>query len=80
MEQFGHEHEGQDPDHIENISFADFDHNQFIACFLLGLREKYDTTTEASCFVSEKVSHILHRLTWVLIQCLKKKIVYRMFQ
>ena len=27
MEQFGHEHEGQDLDHIENISFADFDHN-----------------------------------------------------
>ena len=25
MEKFGHEHEGQDPDHIENISFAAFD-------------------------------------------------------
>ena len=40
MEQFGHEHEGQNPDYIENISFADFDHNQLIACFLLELRIK----------------------------------------
>ena len=54
MEQFGHEHEGQDPDHIENISFADFDHNQLIACFLLELREKYGTTTETSCFFQQK--------------------------
>ena len=71
IEQFGHEYEGQDPDHIQNISFADFDHNQIIACFLLELREKYDTTTDASCFVSEKVSHILQ---------LENKVRYAMFQ
>ena len=40
MKQFGHEHEGQGPDYIENISFADFDHNQLIAWFLLELRQK----------------------------------------
>ena len=71
MEQFGHEHEGQDPDHIENISFADFNHNQLIACFLLELSEKYDTTNDASCFVSEKVSHILQ---------LENKVRYAVFQ
>ena len=71
MVQFGYEYEGQDPDHIQNISFADFDHNQIIACFLLELREKYDTTTDASCFVSEKVSHILQ---------LENKVRYVMFQ
>ena len=52
MEQFGHKYEGQDPAHIDNISFAEFDHKAF---FFLELREKYGTTTEASCFVSEKV-------------------------
>ena len=71
MEEFGHEHEDQDPDHIENISFADFDHNQLTACFLFELREKYGTTIEALCFVSEKVSHILQ---------LENKVRYAMFQ
>ena len=52
MEPF--EREGQYADHIENISFADFDHNQLIACFLLELRQKYGTVTEASCFISTK--------------------------
>ena len=36
----------------------EFDHNQLIACFLLELHEKNGTTTEASCFVNEKISHI----------------------
>ena len=71
IEQFRHEYEGQDPDHIENISFADFDHNQLIICFLLELREKYGTTNVASCFFSEKVSHILQ---------LENKVRYAMFQ
>ena len=71
MAQFVHEHEGNDPDHIENISFADFDYNQLIACANLDLREKYRTTTEASCFVSEKVSHILQ---------LENKVRHAMFQ
>ena len=44
---------------ILNISFSDLNHNQHIACVLLELREKYSTTTEASCFFSETVSHIL---------------------
>ena len=43
----------------ETFSFADFDHVKKIASFLLELREKYGTTTEASCFVSEKLVHIL---------------------
>ena len=136
MEQFGHDHEDQNSDHTKNISFSDFDHNQLIACFLLELREKYSATPEASCFVTEKVSHILQlenkaryvmfqesirrnnpnfvidhetktlltcknplsiafkkfsgkkniellhriRLAWVLIQCLKRKTAYSMFQ
>ena len=56
---------------ILNISFADFNHNQHIACFLVELREKYGATTEASCFVSEKVSHILQ---------LENEVKYAMFQ
>ena len=71
MEQFGHEHEDQDPDHIENISFADFDHNQLMAYFLLELCTKYGTTNGASSFVSEKVSHIIQ---------LENKVRYVMFQ
>ena len=71
MEQFEHKYEGQDPDHIDNISFADFHHNQLTAFFFLELREKYGTTTEASCFVSEKVSHILQ---------LENKVRHAMFQ
>ena len=59
IEEFGYEHEAKDPDHLENISFADFDHNQLIACFFLDLRKKYDTATEALFFASEKVSPIL---------------------
>ena len=46
MKQFWNEHEGQVPDHIENISFADWDHNQLIACFLSELRQKNDTITD----------------------------------
>ena len=71
IEQFGHDHEDQDSDHTKNISFADFDHNQLIACFLLELREKYSGTPKASCFVSGKVSHILQ---------LENKARYAMFQ
>ena len=71
MEQFGHGHEDQDSDHTKNISFSDFDHNQLVACFLLELLEKYSGTPEASCFVSEKVSHILQ---------LENKARYAMFQ
>ena len=59
IEEFGYDHEAKDPDHLENISFADFDHNQLIACFFLDLHKKYDTTTEALFFASEKVSPIL---------------------
>ena len=56
---------------ILNILFADFNHNQLIACVLLELREKYGTTTEASCLVSEKVSYILQ---------LENEVRYAMFQ
>ena len=54
----------------ENVSFSDFDHEKLVANFLLELREIYDTTTEASCFVSDKVMHILQ---------LENKIRYSMF-
>ena len=54
----------------ENVSFSDFDHTKLVANFLLELREIYGTTTEASCFVSEKVMHILQ---------LENKIRYSMF-
>ena len=40
IEQFGHKYEGQDPDHIDNISFADFDHNQLTAFFFLRTAQK----------------------------------------
>ena len=54
MEQFGHGHEGQDPDLIENIPFADFDHNQLIACFPLKLREKYGKLLRLHVFLVKK--------------------------
>ena len=54
----------------ENVSFSDFDHEKLVANFLLELRKIYDTTTEASCFVSDKVMHILQ---------LENKIRYSMF-
>ena len=54
----------------ENVSFSDFNHEKLVANFLLELREIYGTTTEASCFVSEKVMHILQ---------LGNKIRYSMF-
>ena len=43
----------------ETFSFAYFDHFKEIAIFLLWLSKKYGTTTEASCFVSEKIVHNL---------------------
>ena len=54
----------------ENVSFSDFDHEKLVANFLLELRKIYDTTTEASCFVSDKVMHILQ---------LENKIRYSIF-
>ena len=54
----------------ENVSFSDFDHSKLVANFLLELREIYGTTTETSCFVIEKVMHILQ---------LQNKIRYSMF-
>ena len=42
----------------ETFSFANFDHVKEIASFLLELREKYGTTSEASYFNSEKIVHI----------------------
>ena len=54
----------------ENMSILDFDHEKLVANFLLELREIYGTTTGASCFVSDKVMHILQ---------LENKIRYSMF-
>ena len=36
-----------------------FDFNDLVSGFLLELRGKYNATTEATCFASEKVSKIL---------------------
>ena len=56
---------------VETFSFADYDHVKEIASFLLKLGEKYGTTTEASCFVTEKIVHILQ---------LENKIRFSMFK
>ena len=53
----------------ENVSFSDFDHEKLAENFLLESREIYGTT-EDSCFVSDKVMHILQ---------LENKIRYSMF-
>ena len=50
------EEPGDPEDHLTN-SISDFD--DLVSGFLLELREKYSTTTEATCFVSEQVSKIL---------------------
>ena len=52
------------------MSFSDFDHEKLVANVLLELREIYGTNTDASCFVSDKVMHILQ---------LENKIRYSMF-
>ena len=54
----------------ENVSFSDFDRERLVANFLLELKEIYGTNTQASCFVSDKVMHILQ---------LENKIRYSMF-
>ena len=54
----------------ENVLFSDFDHKKLVANFLLEWSEIYGTTTEASCFVGDKVKHILQ---------LGTKIRYSMF-
>ena len=43
----------------EYLNYKDFDHDVIVASFLLGLREKFNTTTEAIRFVSEKVHEIV---------------------
>ena len=43
----------------EYLNYKDFDHDVTVASFLLGLREKFNSTTEAIRFVSEKVHEIV---------------------
>ena len=47
---------GDTEDHLTCIMFY---FNDLASAFLLELRKKYNTTTEATCFVSEQVSKIL---------------------
>ena len=54
----------------EKVSFSDFDRERLAANFLLELKEIYGTNTQASCFISDKVMHILQ---------LENKIRYSMF-
>ena len=55
----------------ETFSFADFYHVKEIASFPLELCKKDGVTTEALCFVSEKIVHILQ---------LENKIQFSMFK
>ena len=49
----------------EILSYKDFNYDLVVANFLLGLRENFNTTTEAISFVSEKIHEII---------CLEQKI------
>ena len=44
---------------FENVSFSGFDQNKLVANLFIYLGEVYGTTTETSCFVSERAKHIL---------------------
>ena len=51
---------GEEPgDPEDHLTYNIFDFDDLVSGFLLELREKYNTTTEATCFVSEQVSKIL---------------------
>ena len=51
---------GQEPgDSEDHSTYNIFNFDDLVSGFLLELREKYNTTTEATCFVSEQVSKIL---------------------
>ena len=43
----------------DHLTYNMFDFNYLVSVFLLELREKYNATTEATCFVSKQVSKIL---------------------
>ena len=43
----------------EVLHYEDFNQDVIVGSFLLGLRENFNTTTEAICFVSEKVNEII---------------------
>ena len=49
----------------EILSFKNFNNDLVVANFLLGLRENFNTTTEAISFVSKKIHEII---------CLEQKI------
>ena len=41
------------------LHYEAFNQDVIVGSFLLGLREKFNTTTEAICFVSEKANEII---------------------
>ena len=50
----------EEPDDPEDyLTYNEFDFDDLVSGFLLELREKYNATTEATCFVNEQVSKIL---------------------
>ena len=59
--------ESDSSDYIDQkMSFADFDHEKSIVNFFLELIQIYGATTEASCFVSDKIMHILYHVSCIL--------------
>ena len=43
----------------DHLTYNMFDFNDLVSVFLLELRQKYNATTEATCFVSEHVSKVI---------------------
>ena len=43
----------------EVLHYEDFNQDVIVGSFLLGLRENFNTTTEAICFINEKVNEII---------------------
>ena len=58
----------------EVLHYEDFNQDVIVRSFLLGLRENFNTTTEAICFVSEKVNEIICLETKIRVSMIKESL------
>ena len=60
----------------EVLLYEDFNQDVIVGSFLLGLRENFNTTSEAICFVSEKVNEIICLEIKIRISMIKESLFY----
>ena len=58
----------------KSFRYEDFNQDVIVRSFLLGLRENFNTTTEAICFVSEKVNEIICLETKIRVSMIKESL------